>query len=290
MMSNESDLQLGIDIGGSKISLCTYDGAFELVSHKEIPTALFRQRSLLFIDDLEAFILNKCPRVRKRIGISFKGSITAGVITYSSLLGGQVNYQLASRFSKKFGCPVTVDNDVVCMTKAESRYGKGRGVSNFTLVNLGTGLRLGYCENGRVLSGKGNNFGEISSLTLTVPELEHSSASLDDLLSGRGISHMYYKLTGQEKSAKDIFYDTHNPYARTAREIFTHYMAELLRMVSCFYNPELIVFAGSVMKSHEFFFAELREQYREITPILLQATSLVISELNHSACLGSLLV
>lgn len=281
---------LTIDIGGTKIELCKFDQNFKLVESKQISTAKLPVKSMAFIDELKKIIADNLEPDIEKIGISFNAAINNGMVLYSSLLGGEVNYPLEKEFSQEFGKQVKLQNDVNAMAIAESKIGKGKDLQSFVLLNLGSGVKLSFISNGRLITGFNGIAGEISQKEIIVSELNNQVFKIDDLVSGKGLQNIYKELTGKELAAQDIFAVTdNNPEAQKAIEIFIKYLSQLLAEISYFYNPEKIIINGSLKKSADKFLAELSEQYKQKTLNIFHFKAIEFSNMDQSAGLGCIL-
>lgn len=281
---------LGIDIGGTKIELCTFDADYQLITSKKFPTTEYPIKNIKFIRSIKKIVSDHFQESIKKIGVSFNCVVDKGVVTYSSLLGGPVKYPLAENFSKDFGVPVSLENDVNAMALAENVFGKGNGAQSFVLLNLGTGIRLSYMHNGKLTTGFSNVAGEISQRPMIIPELDNKELILDDFLSGKGIAIIYECLSGIKKPAHEIFLlldsDTD---ARQTVDIFISHFTKFLTEISYFYNPELIILNGSLKKSAQHFIPQALQLYRNNTLDFFQFKDILLSEIDHGACLGAVL-
>jgi predicted NBD/HSP70 family sugar kinase len=282
---------LAIDIGGTKIEICKFDNNYDLISYNIIPTANLAIGSFEFIDGIREIIADNLDKEVSRIGISFNCSINEGNIIFSSLMGGLINYPLEEKFSKEFKIPVKIINDVNAMALTENRFGPSKDAHSFVLINLGTGLRISFVHRGNLIGGYLGNAGEISLKRIMVSELADKILKLEDVVSGAGLQCVYREISGIEKGAMDIFKSTDlDGDAKKSVDIFCKYLAMFLEEVSYFYNPEKIIINGSVKKSAEFFLPQVTKQYQENTGSLFQAREIVISKIDHSACLGSVII
>ncbi|MBI4359403.1 MAG: ROK family protein [Candidatus Nealsonbacteria bacterium] len=281
---------LSLDVGGTKIEVCKFDGNYRLLSSNKIATSDFPAGSPEFLRSIKKMIADNLTPGIDRLGVSFNCIVKDGVITHSSLLGGPTEYPLVQEFSKEFGLGVSLENDVNAMALAESRFGQGRDCQSFLLINLGTGLRLSYVVGGKLIPGFTNNAGEISQKEEIVPELNYKSFKIDDFLSGKGVSNIYRELAQKELTAQQIFsVSKEDPIARKTIDIFISHLARFLAEVSYFYNPQRIILNGSLKESADLFLPQALEIYRRETIGFFQFQDAVTSSIDHAACLGALL-
>ncbi len=281
---------LTVDVGGTKIKFCKFDENFQLTNSAEIPTNKLPVNSLDFIVELKKYIKQHLEPGVKKIGISFKAAVNDGVIVYSTLLGGSVNYELEKEFKKEFGVTVKLENDVNAMAIAENKIGKGVGIHSFVLLNIGTGLKLSYINNNQLVYGYTGNAGEIAQKEVIVPELDNQVIKIDYLVSGQGIENIYSEFSGQVKSAKEIFSNKEDDInAQKSVKIFNKYFIQLLVELSYYYNPEKIIINGSVKKSLKPHLVHLVNEYQKSTMDIFHSKSVEISEMDNCAGLGCIL-
>jgi len=282
---------LAVDIGGTKIEVCTFGRNFNLLSSKKVSTKDFPINSMEFLKPIKDLLRDNFSDTIKKIGISFNCVVHKGVITYSSLLGGYSNFPLSEEWSKEFNIPVVIENDVNAMALAESEFGHGKNRQSMLLINIGTGIRLSFIYEGKVIHGFTSNLGEISQRIMTVPELSDKEVNIDDFLSGKGISNIYKDFSGDDISAKEIFSKvTSDNNAQAAVNIFTKYFSRFLSELSYFYNPEIIVLNGSLKHASEHFLPQALDMYYKQNFKFFYFKDVLISEIDHGASLGAVLV
>ena len=226
----------------------------------------------------------------KKIGISFNCVVESGVFTYSSLMGGKIHYEIEKNYAKHFKIPVHAENDANCMAIAESKKGFGNISKNFVLLNIGNGIRTSCIYNGELFRGYKNNAGEIGSKKVIVHQLQNEVIALDDLVSGKGIVYTYNRLSGKTLTIEDIFANiATDPIARETIDIFSHYLARILEDIARFYNPEYVVI-GEILKNYsEHYLPQVFEQLKTRLTEHYLFKDIVISKLDHAACLGAIL-
>ena len=279
---------LGIDIGGTKIQLCTIDAKLHAMPLNKTPTALMRRGTTAFASDLAELIRSLRPAGTQRIGLTLNGILDHGQVVYSSLMGGRVGFPLQAFLAERLGCPVFVDDDIHAMTIAEARLGAGRDGAPFTMLNLGTGIGVGAFENDRVLRGS-YAAGLISEQKVYVEELA-AYRSLDRTVCGRGMHEIYLTLTGEAADAVTVFQRARSgePFAARTVAVFAHYLGEAMQMVSRFYHPRRIVINGSIKRAAGDYLEQATAHYLDGLERSFRA-EIVISELEHAAELGALI-
>lgn len=278
---------LSIDIGGTKVRVVIYSDKLDILEEHLLETrSFFQQRG---INDLENMfdgikkILNKDSF--KKIGISFNGAIVNNNIVYNSLLGGKVNIDLKKIAEKYFRFNVLqAYNDVVAMTHAEIKSGVGKTYANFLYVNLGTGIRVAYVENGQIIEGTHGFAGEISPLDIWVEEV-NQYIKADYLVSGKGVANLSKLLLDKDLTSKEVFEQNLSEII----EIFSKYLSKFFTQASYFYNPKVIVIGGSLTNSSSKWLDKVQQLYFKQNYTFLLAENIIISQISYPASLGAIL-
>ena len=155
-------MKIGIDIGGSHISIGVIDNDNKLL--KKYKKNFFIKEKQNIISEIEVFITETLKEVKniyeiEMIGVAIPGSAKDGRILKTVNLG-IYNYDIASFIKKIIDVPVNVRNDGKCACVAEYEYlvseDKIVKDTNMILLTIGTGVGGGVIYNGKLL--KGHNF------------------------------------------------------------------------------------------------------------------------------------
>ena len=173
-------LAIGIDIGGSNTAFGLVYEQGELYAESVIST-----RKYPYLEDYPTYVNDLCQALRTMIeGISFEfelvgigiGAPNANI--YSGLIEQPANlwkfrdeeinrdekrrfYPLAEDISKQFGgVKVLITNDANAATIGEMVYGNAKGMKDFIMITLGTGLGSGFVANGEMIYGHDGFAGE----------------------------------------------------------------------------------------------------------------------------------
>ena len=278
---------LAVDIGGTKIRFIVYSPKREIISEYSLPTMKYFHKE--GAKDLHSVFSAMNRQVGtwnfQAVGISFNGVVKDKIIQKSSLLGKIENIDLEPILQKYFSFKeYFCDNDVFCMTKAENRYGIGKKHASFIFVNLGTGIRVVAVENNKLIRGYKNIAGEVCMNPLWVKEL-NSFLTIEEVISGRGIELLSEKVFHKKITAEKVFNDNNIDVIT----FFCTYLAQFLIDASFFYNPEIIVFGGSLIKSSSQWLPIVKTLYSSHPMKEFLATEIIVSKLDFPASLGALL-
>lgn len=168
-MTQKNKIALGIDIGGTKISMgCLKNGEFvsEILSYKTPKSAKGILETVLH--GIEALAYEYAPKV---IGIATAGAVdkenTRVVGSTGNLPKGYSDINLKEEIENKFKIKTLVENDANAAAYAEFKIGAAIGHLNTITVTLGTGIGGGIITEGKLLRGKTGSGAEIGHMPLT---------------------------------------------------------------------------------------------------------------------------
>lgn len=209
----------------------------------------------------------------------------------------------AQLFEEVFGIPVRVTNDANAAAMGEMTYGVARGMKNFIMITLGTGVGSGIVVDGRVVYGSDGFAGELGHFVI-----DHSDNARSCGCGRKGCLEAYTSATGVARTAReflehsseasllrDLVADEITSYDvfkaaekgdKLALDIF-NYTGRILGTAcadfATFCSPEAFVFFGGLTKAGEYLMQPLRKAYEEnILFLYKNEAKLLISALNGS--------
>ena len=154
--------RLGIDVGGTKCLGVILDPDGEVVEEQRRPTPKGPEA---IIDTLAELATAMGPW--DTIGIGVPGLVTRdGVLRAAPNLIDINDFQVGALLGAKLGHKVEVDNDGTCAAAAEWKSGAARGVSDFVMVTLGTGIGGGVIAGGALIRGANGFTGGIGHVVV----------------------------------------------------------------------------------------------------------------------------
>ena len=160
------ELCIGIDIGGTNTVFGVVDKNGNFAAENTISTKKY-QNIDDFVDALsdainESLDSIKTNYVLKGIGIGApNGNYYNGTIEYAPNLNWTGVVPLSNMLNKNFHVPVVLTNDANAAAVGEMIYGAAKGMDDFIIITLGTGLGSGLVVNGKVVYGHDGFAGEI---------------------------------------------------------------------------------------------------------------------------------
>jgi glucokinase len=152
----------GIDVGGTKFLGVVLDDAGTVIDEARVPTP---KGPDAIVDGLAELARRLAPF--DSIGLGVPGLVTRdGVIRASPNLVDIADFRVGERLSAAIDHHVEVDNDATCATVAEWKFGAARGLEDFAMVTLGTGIGGGVVAGGRLVRGTNGFAGEIGHMVI----------------------------------------------------------------------------------------------------------------------------
>ncbi len=199
---------IGIDIGGTNtdMGLVREDGT--IVGRSSIPTSAYTELTP-YVRDIMACIdkLMKDNGIAEIEGIGIgapNGNYYTGCVDNAPNLTikGVLNFEEEMR--KYMNVPVVLSNDANAAAYGEMVYGGAKGLDNFIMFTLGTGVGSGIVLDGKLVHGSTGGAGELGH-NILVPNGRPCSCGrrgcLETYTSARGIVRTYCELKGIPYSA-----------------------------------------------------------------------------------------
>ena len=249
---------LTIDIGGTSIKYARFDKG-----------QLSNQGAFATPDNLETFYQHLSAVVEQfkensdvcGVAISSPGAVNkiSGVIEGASALPYIHNFDIHSEFEKRFGLPVSIENDANCAALAEVKFGAAKGHSDVLFLVLGTGVGGSVVVDGKIHHGKHLFGGEFGFMLM---DEENSFSTLGTTVR---MAERYNTRTGEKLDAIDIFKLAFagNKMAKEEMDIFTFNVAKGIFNLSYSFDPECVIIGGGVSQA-EWLIPELQKQLQKI--------------------------
>ncbi|MFB9120525.1 ROK family protein [Bergeyella porcorum] len=304
---------LGIDIGGTNTKFGLVNHRGEILAKGSIKTAT-HQNVEDFVDELYSEIkplidLHCSDKQFEGVGVGApNANYYTGTIEQAPNLPWKGSIPFAELMEKKFGKPCTMTNDANAAALGEMQYGAAKGMKNFIMITLGTGVGSGIVCGGNLVYGHDGNAGELGHTIVKPGGRKHwstgSEGSLEAYASATGIAITAKKMRAEfpdsmlnEFSEEEINSKTVHECALkgdpTAIEVFRYTgqkLGEALANFVMFSSPQAILLFGGVIKAGDFILKPAKlHMERNLFPIFRGKVQLVFSELNEAdaAILGA---
>ncbi len=306
---------VGIDIGGTNTVFGIVDARGVVLASSSIKTR--KQPTVeAYIDDLYkelTKLMEANDAVDKIHGIGIgapNANYYTGMIEQGVNLPWPTPIPLARLVSEKFGIPVSVTNDANAAAIGEMTYGAARGLRDFIMITLGTGVGSGIVINGQLVYGHDGFAGELGHIIVrrnngrlcgcgrrgcletycsatgvaqTAREFLEARPNEDSLLRG---------MPADEITSKDV-YDAAVSGDKLAKDVFDFtgdLLGAALADFTVFSAPEAFILFGGLSKSGELIMKPLRDSLeRNLMPLWKGKVKVLLSELKEAdaAVLGA---
>lgn len=206
------ELTVGIDIGGTNTKYGIVDRQGYVHHQGSIATTDYEDFKDFFdgmADALRegiAFMGNDYKVVGVGVGAA-NGNYYTGTIERATNLKWKDTLPLAKMFKDEFGIPCVLTNDANAAAVGEMIYGNAKGMKDFVVITLGTGLGSGFVCNGVLLNGKHGIAGEVGHTSVN-PTGRYCNCGkrgcLETYVSATGIKRTVYKLLADHLEPSEL--------------------------------------------------------------------------------------
>ena len=309
-----STFVVGIDVGGQTSKIGVVDARGTVLAQTVIRTDTY--------DTVEPYIAELAAAVKRVIaeaGVEGKvrgigvgapnGNYYTGTIENApNLVWGRQRVEFAKLLSEAMdGLPVALTNDANAAAVGEMTYGAARGMKNFIMITLGTGVGSGIVINGEVVYGHDGFAGELGH-TIAVRGNGRTcgcgrSGCLEAYCSAMGVARTAREwlelsdepslLRGLDTIASKDVYDAAKEGDKLALKVFEYTGKILGRSLAdfiAFSAPEAIVLFGGLARAKEFLTEPILESMNaNVLSLWRNKVELVYSQLKESdaAILGA---
>ena len=269
----------GIDIGGTNTVLGLVDGEGNIHEESCIKTGDFKDVND-FVAEMSDAIKKLANKEYELAGIGIgapNANYYKGTIEHAANLPWKGIIPLAEMISNKTGVQVALTNDANAAAVGEMVFGGAKGMKNFIVLTLGTGLGSGIVINGRLVYGHTAFAGEMGHTTI-IPEGRECGCGkkgcLETYASASGIVRTVLYLLSELKAESPL--RDMAPSAITSKIIAEaaanndpvairamDYTAEALGLgivnAIIFLSPEAIFLFGGLAKAGNMLFKPVRE-------------------------------
>lgn len=306
---------LGLDLGGTNSVLGIVDARGHVIARTSIKTQQYTD-----INDYVEALYTEAIKIIEPVGGmdvirglgagAPNGNYYTGNIEFAPNLPWKGIVPFAQLLSDKFGVPCTVTNDANAAAMGEMMYGAARGMKNFIMITLGTGVGSGIIIDGKMVYGHDGFAGELGHT-----KIDHTENARLCGCGQRGCIEAYASATGVARTAREILAKTTkktvlrdlNPEEITsydvfkaaeqgdeiAKEIFDYtgnLLGQKLADFVAFSAPEAIVMFGGLTKAGHWIMDPVVKALNDnVMPIWKNKVKVMFSDLKEAdaAVLGA---
>jgi len=307
-------LAIGIDVGGTGTKFGIVDRDGNVLFNGQISTKAHAEVGS-FIDELYSTVSESIEKAGgigriKGIGVGApNGNFYTGTIEYAPNLPWRGIIPLAKMIEDKFKLPVTLTNDANAAAIGEMMYGAAKGMKDFIMITLGTGVGSGIVANGQLIYGHDGFAGELGH-TIVIPDGRYHPGTgkkgpLESYASATGVTYTAKEFLNNlsiPSSLRDIpeeELDSKKVYeaaiagdeiAKQVYEFTGRILGLSLANAVMFSSPEAIILFGGLTKAGDLILKPTREHMEaNLIQVFQNKVKLLISHLKESdaAILGA---
>ena len=308
---------IGVDLGGTNTVFGVVNAEGKILCEASIKTAKFQSA----VDFANAGIACVRPLIEQVGGTANIQGMGIGAPN-ANYYTGTIEYApniawahegivpLAEMFQTELGIPVKMTNDANAAALGEMMYGAAKGMKNFIVITLGTGVGSGIVINGQLVYGSDGFAGELGHVIM-----DRSRAGRICGCGRTGCLEAYCSATGVARTAREILAGTDRPSLlrnkpaeeiesldvslaaakgdEVANEIFRFtgtMLGQACADFAAFSSPEAFIFFGGLCRAGELIIKPIREAYeRNILNVFKGKAKFIISPLmdTNAAVLGA---
>lgn len=308
---------IGLDMGGTNSVFGIVDARGDIKATTTIKTQGYDNANDYVADAVKALqpVIEQVGGIGsiKAMGIGapnanyYKGTIeTAPNIAWAH----ETVVPIAQMFSDQLGIPAAITNDANAAAVGEMMYGVARGMKNFIMITLGTGVGSGIVVNGQVVYGSDGFAGELGHVTMV--------RGVEGRICGcgrTGCLEAYCSATGVARTARELLATTDKPSLlreldidditsldvsvaagkgdALAQEIYDftgRMLGEACADFATFCSPEAFVFFGGMVKAGDLIMEPVKKAYDEhVMSVFRGKAQFLVSSLDgaNAAVLGA---
>lgn len=311
----EKPYVVGMDIGGTNTVFGVVDSRGNILVSDSIKTGSYEHVE----EYVEAVCLHLTSLINKYGGAEkFRGigigapnaNYYKGTIEQAPNLPWKGVIHLADLFYTKTGIATALTNDANAAALGEMTYGAARGMKDFIMITLGTGVGSGIVVGGQMVYGHDGFAGELGHVCIDYgPDARLCGCGhkgcLETYCSATGVARtarevlvaqpedsLLRKIPAEQITSKDV-YDAAIEGDKLAIEIFRRTGETLGKAIAnfiAFSSPEAIILFGGLTKAGDYLLKPLQEAIdAHVLPIFKGKAKLILSQLKDAdaAVLGA---
>jgi glucokinase len=306
-------LALGIDIGGTNTVFGVVDRRGNLLCEGAMSTRGYDDVTL-YIESLYRKINPLIEKVGgtdhlRGVGVGApNGNFYNGTIEFAPNLPWKGVIPLANLIRERFCLQAVITNDANAAAIGEMTYGAARGMKDFIMITLGTGLGSGIVANGQLIYGHDGFAGELGHITVedegrlcgcgrygcleTYASATGILRTMEELLKKKKTDSTLRQLPSEQLNSKSICDAAiaGDKLALEAVEYTAKILGKALANAIAFTAPEAIILFGGLTKAGKLLMDPTRKYMdRNVLKIWSGKVKLMQSELkeSHAAILGA---
>ena len=310
----EKPYVVGIDIGGTNTVFGVVDARGTILYSGSIKTGKYADVNDYVAELAKGLksVIDQAggPDKIKGVGVGApNGNFFNGCIEFAPNLPWKGILPLAAMFEERLGIPTALTNDANAAAIGEMTYGAARGMKDFIMITLGTGVGSGIVINGQMVYGHDGFAGELGHVIIrrengrlcgcgrhgcleTYCSATGVARTAREFLTARTEPSLLRSIPAENITSKDV-YDAAVQGDKLAQDIFNFtgtILGEAIADAIAFSSPEAIILFGGLAKSGDYIFKPIQKAIDDnVLNIYKGKAKLLMSELKDSdaAVLGA---
>ena len=308
----EKPYVVGIDIGGTNTVFGVVDARGTILYSGSIKTGKYADVNDYVAELAKGLksVIDQAggPDKIKGVGVGApNGNFFNGCIEFAPNLPWKGKIPLAQLISEQIdGIPVALTNDANAAAIGEMTYGAARGMKDFIVITLGTGVGSGIVVGGNLVYGHDGFAGELGHVIMRRNNGRQCGCGrqgcLEAYASATGVAREYLEIRKDERVLRDLdpdeitskdVYDAAMKNDKIALEIFEatgSMLGEAFADFVAFSSPEAIILFGGLTKAGDLIMNPIkRSMEKNMLKVYAGKTKLLFSQLKESdaAVLGA---
>ena len=306
---------IGVDIGGTNTVFGIVDKRGQIIRNGSIKTSIHAQVDD-YLNELTDALKEMIEETNsndliKGIGVGApNGNFFKGTIEYAPNLRWKGVIHFTSMLEERIGIPVALTNDANAAAIGEMTYGAAKGMKDFIVITLGTGVGSGIVVNGQLIYGHDGFAGELGHVIMRRNNgrlcgcgrngcLETYSSATGLVRTARKYLDLQPEVNSrlrtiplEDLTSKDVFDAAilNDDIAKKVFQFTGEILGEAFADFVAFSSPEAIILFGGLAKAGDLILNPIRESMeKNLLDIYKDKIKLIFSALKESdaAVLGA---
>jgi predicted NBD/HSP70 family sugar kinase len=253
---------LGVDVGHEFVRVVAADLSGKVIARADERAS--RRGAMQMVEQIDKLVAQvgdeagSAPRYLAVVGTPGVLRPGAAHLSLAPMLSGWERPAVLQALRERLAEPLVVENDVNLAAIGEMARGAGRGVRDFVLISIGTGLGMGVVLNGKLHRGASGLAGEVGYLPVDLLDkvdgrrdhiADWHRGAFEPLLTSAAVVALARSAGMGSVSSAAAVIDaarTGDTAARGVVAILAARLAHLVAAVAAVLDPELIVLGGGI--------------------------------------------
>ncbi|MBD2755596.1 ROK family protein [Spirosoma validum] len=261
-VTNDANLAIGIDLGGTRIKGVLLDMRTGKILHKRITPTNDGENSnwKSVVAQTVHYLKTTTVRPIRGVGLAAPGLPTTDNSAIACMPGRLQGLE-GFIWTEFLDEPVRVLNDAHAALMAEAQFGAAKTASNVAMLTLGTGVGGGLLVNGQLYQGFFQMAGHLGHISVDADneqtDVTAMPGSLEDAIGNVTVSRRSY---GRYKTTYELVdgYRQSEPLATLVWLTSIRRLSVALASIANAFSPELIVLGGGITQADDALFGPLQ--------------------------------